>query len=135
MKDKAFIDSNLIIYLYSIDQKEKSDKVNEIILNRDAFISTQVLNEISSVMFKKFDKTAKEIKNIIIELSNFFNIAVVSQKTILKALNIKNLTHYSYYDSLIIASSLECNCKKLFSEDMSHLQVIENKLTILNPFK
>jgi predicted nucleic acid-binding protein len=42
--------------------------------------------------------------------------------------------HFSFYDSLIIAASLECDCNILYSEDMHHGQIIENKLKIVNPF-
>ena len=35
---------------------------------------------------------------------------------------------------LKIKVALENNCNIIFSEDMQHNQVIENKLTIINPF-
>ncbi len=38
------------------------------------------------------------------------------------------------YDSLIVASAINANCKILFSEDMQHTQVIDS-LEIINPFK
>jgi predicted nucleic acid-binding protein len=38
------------------------------------------------------------------------------------------------WDSLIIATSLQRNCSILYSEDMQHNQVIEDKLRIVNPF-
>lgn len=53
---------------------------------------------------------------------------------VIKALNIKNRYQYSYWDSLIIATALKTDVKTLYSEDMSHSQVIDNRLTIINPF-
>ncbi len=41
---------------------------------------------------------------------------------------------YSYFDSLIIASSFEYNCPILYTEDMQHNQIIENRLRLINPF-
>jgi predicted nucleic acid-binding protein len=38
------------------------------------------------------------------------------------------------FDSKIIASALHADCTILYSEDMQHGLVIENKLTIINPF-
>jgi predicted nucleic acid-binding protein len=58
----------------------------------------------------------------------------VRQNTIKKALALNERYEYSYYDCLIIASSLEAGCKYLFSEDMQHGQIIENSLKIINPF-
>ena len=31
--------------------------------------------------------------------------------------------------------ALEADCKILYTEDLQHKQLIENKLTIINPFK
>jgi hypothetical protein len=41
---------------------------------------------------------------------------------------------FSFYDSLIIASALKCDCYTLYSEDLQHGQIIEDKLKIINPF-
>jgi len=47
---------------------------------------------------------------------------------------IKEKYHYSWWDSLILTSALENNCKIVYSEDMQHGQIIENTLKIVNPF-
>jgi len=36
---------------------------------------------------------------------------------------------------MILATALENGCNIVFSEDMQHNQMIENQLTIINPFK
>jgi predicted nucleic acid-binding protein len=36
---------------------------------------------------------------------------------------------------LIIAAALEAGCATLYSEDLQHGQVIDQRLTIINPFK
>ncbi len=41
---------------------------------------------------------------------------------------------FSYFDSLILASALTANCQILYSEDLQHGQVIDGRLTIINPF-
>jgi predicted nucleic acid-binding protein len=41
---------------------------------------------------------------------------------------------FQFFDAIIIASALLSNCDILFSEDLQHKQLIENKLTIINPF-
>ncbi len=45
-----------------------------------------------------------------------------------------NLWYYSFWDSLIVSSALSGGCKVLYSEDMQHKLVINQRLTILNPF-
>jgi predicted nucleic acid-binding protein len=64
-----------------------------------------------------------------------FEFVPVDESTIKKALQIKKTTRYSFWDSLVIASSLENNCSVLYSEDMQKGHLIDEKLTIINPFK
>jgi predicted nucleic acid-binding protein len=42
---------------------------------------------------------------------------------------------FSVYDSMIVASALLAGCETLYSEELQHRQVIDGKLTVLNPFK
>jgi predicted nucleic acid-binding protein len=58
----------------------------------------------------------------------------IDETTIKQALYIKDYYRYSYYDSLIITSSLESGCSIVYSEDLQHGQIIENSLRIVNPF-
>jgi len=55
-------------------------------------------------------------------------------QTIKQAWKIGNKYGYAYYDSLIIASALENDCTILYSEDLHHGQIIEERLSIMNPF-
>ena len=55
-------------------------------------------------------------------------------KTISQCLKVKEKYNYSWWDSLVIASALANSCKIIYSEDMQHLQKIENSLTLINPF-
>jgi predicted nucleic acid-binding protein len=42
---------------------------------------------------------------------------------------------FSYWDSLILAAALESTCSFVYSEDLQDGQRIENRLTVINPFK
>ena len=41
---------------------------------------------------------------------------------------------FQLFDSVIVASVLEAECDILYSEDLHHGLIVEDKLTILNPF-
>ena len=135
MKDeKVFIDTNLIVYLYSKNEAEKQEQVLDTLSNYDCFVSTQVLNEFCNVAIKKQKMKISEICKNIDEVLDTCNLVAVRQNTIKKALALNERYGYSYYDCLIIASALEADCKYLFSEDMQNEQVIET-LTIRNIFE
>ena len=134
MNDKIFLDSNILVYSYSDTELEKQHIARNIIAENNSFISTQVLQELSNILIKKFKKSFKDV-GITINESCKNNILLVNSKdTIIKACNIADKYKFSFYDSLIIASALECNCKILYSEDLQHKQVIEKSLSIVNPF-
>jgi len=50
-----------------------------------------------------------------------------------QALELKEETGFGFYDTLILASALEADCKTLYTEDLRHHQRVSG-LTIQNPF-
>jgi predicted nucleic acid-binding protein len=136
MNAKSFFDTNLLVYLYSEDEPEKQAQILTQIKNTEnRWISTQVLNELSNTLRKKFKLEYVDIANVIAEIRANFEIITVQIETIELALKIAEQYRYSYYDSAIIAAALESSCTLLYSEDMQHNQIIEGQLQIINPFK
>ena len=136
MSDKAFLDTNVIIYLYSEDELEKRNIICEQVNNNTCITSTQVLNEASNVWLKKYNWSVGQITTYLDGIEAICDeILLIQRKTINQALNIKDLYGYSYYDSLVLASALEANCKTVVTEDMSDGQIIFGNLEITNPFR
>jgi predicted nucleic acid-binding protein len=135
MNDKlAFLDTNILVYSYSISDKIKYERAIEVMQYNSCYISTQVISEFCNVLTKKMRFNSLKIKNLTSEFDLYFNIFTVNKNTAEKALDILDRYGYSYYDSLILSSALESNCSILYSEDLQHGQVIENSLKIVNPF-
>jgi predicted nucleic acid-binding protein len=135
MKDRVFFDTNLIVYLYSVDELEKSNIVKSLMQNSEPVISTQVINEFSNVSLKKYKQEIDDVINAIAELEDNFEIVLTGFEDIKKTLTLKKKYFFSYYDSLIIASAVLYKCNILYTEDLANNQVIENKIRIINPFK
>ena len=133
MKDNIFVDSNVILYTFG-KEKSKKEKAKDLV-RKKPLITTQIINEVSNVLFRKFNFSVDEVRKI----SNFLRIKMkvelLNLQTIDLALYIKERYKYSYYDSLIIASALENACNILYTEDMQHGQIIEDSLKIINPFE
>lgn len=135
MNDKAFLDTNMVLYLYSSTEIGKKRIIEELLEQTLTFhISTQVINEFINVMSKKKKLSIDVINLAIDELSTAFVILNINFSTIKLALSIANKNKYAYFDSLIIASALENDCVLLYSEDMHHTHLIDNQLKISNPF-
>jgi predicted nucleic acid-binding protein len=135
MKDRIFLDTNILLYHYSATEPEKKLKVFSIADNCNVHILLQVINEFVNVSIKKFKVPVESIELSLAELYNNYVVYENSVETINKALSICKKYNYSYYDAQIIAAALLSNCKILYTEDLQHQQIIENSLQIINPFK
>ena len=133
--EKVFIDSNILIYAYSKTEPDKRQKAQDTIDKHNSIISIQVINEFSSNCLKKLNKTYEEVIAAIFEITHNFPITQVTIPIVIKAIVLQNRYRFNYYDCIMLASALEHDCKFIFSEDMQHGQIIEDKLTILNPFQ
>jgi len=135
MKDRVFLDTNIFVYTQSAIEPRKRAICLRIIDQYDCFVSTQVLNEISNVMLKKLKMGTGDVKQIVAAVNDNCNVNIVNYDTVQKSLNLNEKYGYTYYDSLILASALESGCQRVFTEDMQDGQVIDNRLTIINPFE
>ncbi|MFZ3064722.1 MAG: PIN domain-containing protein [Nitrospirota bacterium] len=135
MPDKIFVDTNILVYFIS-DYEDKKIKAKEVILSsEDVYISSQVISEFISVCFSRKLMELKQITTLASDLMEALRFSCVKESTINKALQIKKDFNYSYWDCLVITSALENNCSVLYTEDMQDGQLVNNKLTIINPFK
>lgn len=131
--NRYFMDSNILLYAIG-DDLHKQPIAERLLRSPDAIISTQVLNEFCNVVFRKKLMTDDELLSSIKFFQKYFAIIDLDSHLVIDALTIKNRHHYSYWDSLIIATALKSNADILYSEDMHHTHVIDDKLTIINPF-
>jgi predicted nucleic acid-binding protein len=132
--ERAFVDTNVFIYLYSTSEPEKQQKAEQAINGYDRYVSTQVLNEFCNVAIRKMKLTLPVIRESLGQICEACNVARIDEATVSKALGIHERYRYSYYDSLMVASALENNCRFIITEDMADGQVIENVLTVRNIF-
>jgi predicted nucleic acid-binding protein len=134
---RVFVDTNILIYR-SFGTDEQKEILQNLLLQHagKVHISTQVLNEfINATIKKQLFETELQMDAVLDYFINNFKISEVATSTILKANHIRRRYRLSYYDSVIVSAAVEQNCKVLYSEDMQHGLVLENTLTVINPFK
>ncbi len=54
MSGKVFLDTNVVVYLYSDDEPEKQAAALSLIERNDTIVSTQVLSELANTLSRKF---------------------------------------------------------------------------------
>ena len=130
-----FLDTNVLVYLYSNDEPEKRGIALKLIEQNNPIISTQVLSELANTLSRKFRLSYDVVEQAVVEVQDSCTVLPVMPETVSQALRLASKYQYSYYDSLILASALSAGCSTLFTEDMQHGQVIEGSLTINNLFR
>ncbi len=134
MSANVFFDTNIIIYSYSNSETDKQTIARNLIGSSKSYVSTQVLQELINTVTKKFKFSYKDANATINECCINNQLYINTFKTILEACSLADKYHFSFYDSLIISAALACDCNILYSEDMHHGILVENKLKIINPF-
>lgn len=132
---KIFIDTNIFVYTidnYNPGKKNKCRKfLKNIVKNHKAVISTQVIQEFYVVGTTKLDLDPILVKNILHKFENI-EIVVVDIALIKEAIDISILNKLSFWDALIIAAADSAKCENLYTEDLTHGQIIRG-VKIENP--
>lgn len=139
MRDRIFIDTNVLVYIHLFDEESQNKrKALQNLLHRridaELIINVQVINEFYNVLLRKNIEDDVIQEKIQAQLETC-SASILSLKTVFSAWELREKYKYSYWDSLILAAALENNCAIIFSEDMQHGQIIEDRLTIINPFR
>jgi len=134
MKDSIFLDSNIFLYAFSTKDLTKQ-KTASLLVIKPMTISTQVINEVSNNLLKKLQFSNDDIAVFVEDCYIRYSIIDFTKNIFTKASELREKYNFSYYDSLIVSSALLSHCTILYSEDMHDGLVVENHLTIVNPFK
>ncbi|MDW3688277.1 PIN domain-containing protein [Cupriavidus sp. CV2] len=129
---KAFIDSNVLLYLLSTDAA-KADRAEAIVL-AGGRIGVQVLNEITNVARRKMAMPWQEVNELVSLIQSLCPVEPLTLETHEKGRKIAERYGFSVYDAMIVAAALLSGCEVLYSEDMQDGMEIEEGLRICNPF-
>lgn len=138
MKDKVFLDTNIMVYAHDRSSGDKYAVAREIMdylwESRRGVISVQVLQEFFVCVTQKILKPLL-IKNarIILEYLSTWDVVANDKYITLKAIDIQERYRFSFWDSMIIQAAIQGQARILLSEDLPDGQVVKD-LKILNPF-
>jgi predicted nucleic acid-binding protein len=132
MPDKAFLDTNILVYAFSLDDSRK--KAAERLIVEGGTIGVQTLNEFINVERYKLKVSWSGILDWLRIIEKLCPPPIpLMAATHNRGLQIAQASGYHIYDSLMLAAALEASCTIFYSEDMHDGQAIES-LTIRNPF-
>lgn len=128
----AFFDTSVLLYLAS-SEAGKADRVEELLARRGV-ISVQVLNEFTAVATRKLGLSFAEVREILETVRTVCETDPLTVETHDRGIRVAERYRFSLYDSMIVGSALLAGCRTLYSEDLQHGQVIDDQLTVIDPF-
>ncbi len=133
MNGKSFVDSNILLYLADVNESSKKSIAKDII-EAKPFTSVQVVFECLNVCLKKFRMQKEASKDFVKNILKTCVIIGEEKETGIFAIELFSKYSLQVFDSKIIATALDAGCSILYSEDMQNGLLIENRLTVINPF-
>jgi predicted nucleic acid-binding protein len=127
-----FLDTNVVLYLFSADAA-KAGRAEDL-MAAGGQISVQVLNELANVAHRKLGFSWPEVIDITSHVRALCPALPLTVETHTRGLETARRYQMSIYDGMIVAAALLSGCTTLFTEDMQDGQVIDDQLTIQNPF-
>lgn len=126
------IDTNIAIY--ALTEDEKTDRA-ESVLAAAGFLSVQVLNEFAFASRRKRRREWADIQRDLSLLRTWVgDIRPVTDHSHEEALRLTARYQLAFFDALLLAVALAGGATIFYSEDMQHGLIIDDRLTIINPF-
>ena len=134
----VFVDTNVLLYSEDgadrVKQSRAVDWLHVLWLRRLGRVSSQVLNEFYANATRKL-KPPMPHGDARAEVRRYqrWQPWPVDHATVETAWSVQSRFGLNYWDSLIVAAAQAQGCRYLLSEDMQHMQVMD-QMQIINPF-
>jgi predicted nucleic acid-binding protein len=137
MSDKAFLDTNVLVYAVDDADPVKRDRARELLAEAasgELVLSTQVLSEFYAVVTRKLavpmtEAAAAEAVNQLALLPLVETDAALVKSGIAAS----RQAHLSFWDGMIVAAAVVAGCTRLLTEDLNDGALIQT-VRIENPF-
>ena len=139
MKDRVFLDTNILVYAYDRHDPRKQGIAQSLLIdgmeNESAALSVQVLGEFFNVVTRQIKQpmTTDEAKEAIELFSNLL-IQEIDLAMVERAIDTHKIYRISYWEALIVSAAERAGCKRILSEDWNDGQLYHS-IPISNPFK
>jgi predicted nucleic acid-binding protein len=133
-----FLDTNILLYSISSDPAEALKRERAIALLDDdsSTVSIQILQEfyVQATRASRADAIPHELAAGLIEAWSRFRIQDMNLTVLKTALRIRQTHGFSFWDSSMLAAALALGCDRVYTEDLTHGQIVEG-MAVIDPFR
>jgi predicted nucleic acid-binding protein len=131
-----FVDTNVFIYAHDGGAGEKHERsvqlLSRLVEDGAGAVSIQVLSEFYAVATKKLGIAGQEAEEILADLGGWI-IHRPGHADLLRAARLQRRYKMSWWDALVVNSSVELGCSVFWSEDLADGQRY-GSVMVRNPF-
>ncbi len=133
-----FLDTNILLYSISRNPAEslKRDRAIALLDDDSSTLSIQVLQEfyVQATRAGRADAIPHEFAAGLIESWSRFRIQDMNLAVLQTALRIRQTYGFSFWDCAILAAALALGCDRVYTEDLTHGQIVDG-LAVIDPFR
>lgn len=138
MSDRAFLDTNILVYAYDQHDPQKQKKAQGLLTDgirqENFFISVQVLGEFFNAVTRRIPQPmSSDDAHEIISTMSVMPVQEIDLSMVKRALETHKRYQISYWDSLIVSAAERAGCTIILSEDLNDGQTYNN-IVVRNPF-
>ena len=138
MSDRAFVDTNVLVYALDDAEPEKRDIARRLLGSTEYgqfVLSAQVLSEFYVTVTRKLAEPVSEAKaEEAVRWLGLNPIVSIDQALVRSAVQTSRASQLSYWDGLVVAAAARAGCERLFTEDLNDGQQI-GPVYVENPFR
>ncbi len=127
----VFFDTNVLVYIASADPL-RSARAGAL-LREGGVVSVQVLNELVSVLLRKFRFDWESVETVLAVVHAHCEVVPLDLLMHQEALLLARLHQLSWYNALIVAAAQRAGARTLYTEGMQHGRGFDS-LRLVNPF-
>ena len=134
-----FLDTNIAVYCFDSSEPRKQSRAKDLVAHGASsglgVVSYQVLQEFCNVASaaRRLNLSHERVMAYVSQLLEPMNRVASSTELLESALQVRQDTGFTFYDSLIVAAAAQARCTLLYSEDMQHDRLV-GQVKITNPF-
>jgi predicted nucleic acid-binding protein len=137
MSDRAFLDTNVLVYALDEAEPAKRDIARRLLGSTDRgefVLSTQILSEFYVVATRRLAQpVAEDVAAAVVDQLSRLPTVAIDPALVKNAIELSRSSQVSYWDGLILAAAAKGGCRRLLTEDLNAGQTI-GSVQIENPF-
>jgi len=138
MSDKAFLDTNILVYAYDQHEPRKQRIAQKLIADgierENLLLSVQVLGEFFNVVTRQIPQpmTPDEAQEILAIIC-YLPVQEIDLTMVNRTIETHKRYQISYWDALIVSAAERAGCTSILTEDLSDGQTYHS-IVVRNPF-